>query len=85
VAEVERAAIKRLDVEAALSHDALVAGGKKADEVEILQTWTDYYVGALSAMSDIEVGGSSAQTVLAIDKARGRVKSAGAARIAALR
>ena len=59
-------------------------GKKKADEVEIIQTWTDYYVGAIDAMRDIEVGGSSAQTVLTIDNAKSRVHAAGAARIAKL-
>jgi hypothetical protein len=84
VAQVERDAIKRLDTELVLSQKAISAGGKKADETEILQTWTDYYIGAIDAMRDIEVGGSSAQTILAIDAAKARVKTAGAARIAKL-
>ena len=84
VEQIEQDAIKRLDTELILSHKAVADGKKKSDEVEILQTWTDYYVGAIDAMRDIEVGGSSAQTVLAIDAAKGRVKAAGAARIGKL-
>jgi aminopeptidase YwaD len=81
VAEIERDAIERLDTELILSRKVLAGGGRKADEVEILQTWTDYYVGAIDAMREIEVGGSSAQTVLAIDAAKSRVRSAGAERL----
>ena len=84
VEQVEQAAIKRLDTELALSQKAIAEGKKKADEVEILQTWTNYYIGAIDAMRDIEVGGSSAQTTAAIDRAKNRVRSAGAARIARL-
>jgi hypothetical protein len=84
IAQVEQDAIKRLDTELLLSQQAIAAGGKKADQAEILQTWTDYYVGAIDAMRDIEVGGSSAQTILAIDNAKSRVKAAGASRIAKL-
>jgi aminopeptidase YwaD len=84
VTQIEQDAIRRLDTELILSQRAVADGKKKADEVEILQTWTDYYAGAIDAMREIEVGGSSAQTVLAIDNAKGRVKAAGAARIAKL-
>jgi aminopeptidase YwaD len=84
VEQIEQDAIKRLDTELMLSQKAVAEGKKKSDEVEILQTWTDYYAGAIEAMRDIEVGGSSAQTVLAIDNAKSRVRAAGAARIAKL-
>jgi hypothetical protein len=84
VGQIEQDAVRRLDTELVLSQKAIGAGGKRAGEIEILQTWTDYYVGAIDAMRDIEVGGSSAQTILAIDAAKGRLKAAGAARIAKL-
>jgi aminopeptidase YwaD len=84
VGQIEADAIKRLDTELILSQKAVADGKKKSDEVEILQTWTDYYVGAIDAMRDIELGGSSAPTVLAIDAAKRGVKAAGAARIAKL-
>jgi hypothetical protein len=84
VEQVEQAAIRRLDTELVLSQKAIGDGKKKADEVEILQTWTDYYVRAIETMRDIEVGGSSAQTIRAIDNAKNRIKAAGTARIAKL-
>jgi len=85
VAEVERAAIKRLDTEVVLSRAALKQGSPAATENDILSTWTDYYVRALHAMDDIEVGGSSAETRAAIDAAVSRVSAAGAERLRSLR
>src|SRR5262245_49699419 len=67
VAELEHAAIARLDVEAGLSKAALASGGKLAEQEDILQTWTEYYVTSLLTMRDIEVGGSSRETLAAID------------------
>ena len=84
VAEIERAALSRLDTELALSRAALAAGGDRAKETDILRTWTDYYVAALHTMTDIEVGGSSAQTLAAIDAAAARVKQGGEQRLAQL-
>lgn len=84
IAEVERAAIARLDVELALSKTALANGGDAAKERDILETWTDYYVKSIATMSDIEVGGSSAQTTAAIATAQKNVQQAGTARLAQL-
>jgi hypothetical protein len=84
VAEVERAAVARLDVETALSKAAIAGGGKRDAEEEILRTWTNYYVASLHTMTDIEVGGSSRETLAAIDAAADRVKQAGAERLASL-
>jgi hypothetical protein len=84
VAEIEAAAIGRLDTEVKLSRAALASGGERAKEDDILRTWTDYYVGALHSMTDIEVGGSSAETRAAIDAAADRVKKAGEQRLAML-
>jgi hypothetical protein len=84
VPQIEQDAVKRLDTELVLSQKAIADGRNRAGEVEILQTWTDYYVGAIDAMRDIEVGGSSAQTIRTIEQARSRVRAAGAARIAKL-
>lgn len=85
VAEVERAAIQRLDDEVALSKSELAKGGSAAKEREILETWTDYYDKSIATMTDIEVGGSSAQTIKAIEDARARIRAAGASRLASLR
>jgi hypothetical protein len=84
VSEIERAAIARLDAELRLSRAAVQNGGSRAAEQEILRTWTDYYAAALHAMTDIEVGGSSAETLAAIDAAAARVKRAGDAHLATL-
>ena len=85
IAEMERAALARLDVETALSRAAMTAGGNATNERDILQTWTDYYVNSIATMSDIEAGGSSAQTTAAIAAARDRVRSAGAERVASIK
>ena len=86
VAEVERAALARLDTELALSRAALRApGGSAAREREILQTGTEYYAGALGAAAEIEVGGAAPGTVAAIRSAQGRVRAAGAERLARIR
>jgi hypothetical protein len=84
IAELEHAAIARLDVETALSKSAIAGGGKLTTEEEILRTWMDYYVASLHTMTDIEVGGSSRETLAAIDAAASRVQQAGAARLASL-
>jgi aminopeptidase YwaD len=84
VGEVERAAVARFDTELALSRAALAAGGKRDAEEDILRTWTDYYVAAIHTMTDIEVGGSSKETLAAIDAAAARVQHAGEERLAAL-
>ena len=85
VAELERAAVARLDVEVALSRTAMAAGGSAATEREILETWTDYYDRALATVADVETGGSSARTLAAITSARRRVVAAGAERMAGIR
>ena len=85
VGELERVAIKRLDVELALSRAALAAGGSPAVERDILQTWTDYYVNAIATMSDIEASGSSPLTMTTISAARDHVRTAGAERLASIK
>jgi len=75
VAEVERAARKRLATELALSKAALTGGGDLAKETDIVETWRDYYVKSIQAMRDIEVGGSSKETQVAIDAAAERIRA----------
>jgi aminopeptidase YwaD len=84
IAEVEAAALKRLDVELALSKTALTTGSDLAKERDILETWTDYYVKSIATMSDIEVGGSSAQTKAAIEAAQKKVQAKGSAVLTSL-
>ena len=84
VAEVEKAANARIDAELALSRAALKSGGDLAHEQDILLTWIDYYVVAIHTMTDIEVGGSSKETLAAIDGAAARIKQSGDRRFASL-
>ncbi len=85
VAEVERSAIARLDAETALSRQSLAEGGDRARERMILETWTDWYRRAIRTMSEIEVGGSSADTQRAIAAADAAIEKAGKQRVANLR
>jgi aminopeptidase YwaD len=73
VGEVERAALARLETEAALSRAAINAGATSATERDIIETWATWYLDALGTASEIEVGGASAQTATAITAARRRV------------
>jgi hypothetical protein len=85
VAELERAALTRLDTEAALSEKALANGGDRSKEQLILKTWADWYQRAIQTMSEIEVGGSSPETERAIKAADTAVQRAGVDRVARLR
>jgi len=85
VAELERAALARLDAETALSVDAVARGGDRGKERLILDTWTDWYRRAVRTTSEIEVGGSSRETRAAIDAADAAIERAGKERVAKLR
>ncbi len=76
VSEVERAALARLDVEAALSRKVVSGGGAVALELDIVSTWAGWYRDALGAAAEIEVGGASAATTAAIAAAQRRVEAA---------
>ena len=84
VGEVERAAIMRLETELRLSRAEVQRGSNRAEQEDILKTWTDYYVAAIHTMTDIEVGGSSKETLAAIESAAARVKQVGDERLASL-
>ena len=84
VAELERAAIARLETELALSRQAVAGGGDRAKEELILRTWGSYYRDAIRAAAEIEVGGASGETTTAIEQAALRVEAAASARIATL-
>jgi hypothetical protein len=74
VAEVEGAARRRIETERGLSRAAIAAGGDRAKETDILATWIDYYVKAIEAMRDIEVGGSSRETLAAIQRSADTIR-----------
>lgn len=69
VEEQRRMATERLETEAKLSAEALRAGGSRTEQLDILATWRDYYVGALAAYRGVAVGGSDAATEAAIVEA----------------
>ncbi|MGH7689767.1 MAG: peptidase M28, partial [Gemmatimonadaceae bacterium] len=69
VTQIESDGRARLDREYALSAAAVRAGQPVAHEVEILTAWKQWCVGAIGTMRDIEVGGSSPETVAVIDDA----------------
>jgi len=85
IAELERAAIARLDAETALSREAIRKGGDRGKERLILDTWTDWYRRAVRTTSEIEVGGSSRDTQGAIDATDAAIEKAGKERVAKLR
>jgi hypothetical protein len=74
VEELRRMAVARLETEATLSAAALRAGGDRALELDILATWRDYYIGALSAYRDVPVGGSDAITEAVIVEATSNLR-----------
>ena len=85
VTELQQAALTRLDTEAALSRAEVGRGGDSAKERLILDTWTDWYRGAIRSMAEIEVGGSSRETERAIQAAESAVQRAGSERSARFR
>jgi aminopeptidase YwaD len=76
VAEVERAALKRLETERAISADSIARGASAEKEMHIIEVWGAWYRDALKTANEIEVGGTSAKTQKAIDAAVARVGSA---------
>lgn len=84
VADVEHAAMLRLATEDSLSRQAVAEGKPRAEEELLLRTWTDYYVKALHAVDDVQLGGSDAETKQAIAAAVERVAARGKAALASL-
>jgi aminopeptidase YwaD len=55
--EVTKNALDRLQVEYALGKEALQKGSTRETEQHILEVWSDWYVKAISKMTDINAGG----------------------------
>lgn len=53
IKEYEQSAIKRLNIEFALSKTAIEKGGNKATEIHILEVWAKFYVDALGKMKEV--------------------------------
>ena len=69
--ELSKSAVDRLEVEFALSKEAVGKGNKVADEQHILEVWTSYYTAALDKMIEIPVKGTTKKidTKIAVSKA----------------
>jgi hypothetical protein len=74
--EVERAAVGRLEREAALGAVQVRGESTREQELEILRAWADWYRGALDRITEIEVGGASAATRSRIEGAKRAVDHA---------
>ncbi len=68
--EIQKNALDRLNVEVALSKEAVNKGAKVTDEQHILEVWTSYYTAALDKMTEIPVKGTSKKidTKIAVSK-----------------
>ncbi len=75
-AEVAHAAEQRLAAEGALGRAAIASGGAADAEGEILDTWAGWYRQAVAAVSEVEMGGASAETRAAIAAADRRIAAA---------
>jgi aminopeptidase YwaD len=77
ISELEAAALSRLADEFELSKAAIAAGGDRAEQLVILHAWVNWYREALRTTIDIEIGGSSPETLAAIEAAAARVTTVG--------
>ena len=53
IKEYEQSAIKRLNIEFALSKTAIEKGGNKETEIHILEVWAKFYMDALGKMKEV--------------------------------
>jgi aminopeptidase YwaD len=84
VNELKETAFRRLEVEVALSKEALLKSSTREKEVHIVETWGRYYQDALGKMEDLQAGGNSAAVAQAIIAAQNAVKTKTLQHIAAL-
>ncbi len=63
--EYKQSALKRLDVEAALSKTAIANGGNKETEIHILEVWAKFYVDALGKMGELPCINMNTSTAIA--------------------
>lgn len=75
--ELQRAAIHRIQAEAALSRAALDRGEDPEEQRLILSTWTDWYLGAVDTLTGIEVNGPSPSLTATMEETRERIREAG--------
>ncbi len=77
IQELETAALQRLAAEFELSRAAVAAGEDRREQTMILRVWLDWYLEALRTTHDIQVGGSSPETLEALEAALARVREVG--------
>jgi hypothetical protein len=77
--ELERAALARIRVETELSRTALARGGDRSEEMQILQSWIDWYLSAADTFRDMEAGGTSERTEEVLAGVRESILGAGRA------
>jgi hypothetical protein len=85
LAELERAALARLETEQRLSADAIRAGGDVREAIRIVQAWAAWYGQAARTVADLEASGASAATRAAIQATVRRIEQKGAGAERALR
>jgi len=78
LALLARAAAERLDAEKVLSLRAVDAGADSIEQRLIINTWTDWYVGAVNSLTGIEFGQPLPQLRDAIAAAASRIQAHGA-------
>ncbi len=74
--EIVAAAEGRATTEGRLSLAEVRAGKPRAAELDILATWSSWYVDALGHFTEVELGGPSAATTESIARAQDRVRKA---------
>lgn len=74
IEEIQKNALDRLDVEVALSKEAVGKGAKLNDEQHILEVWTSYYTAALDKMTEIPVKGTTKKIDTKIAAAKGELQ-----------
>ena len=65
IEEYKQSAMKRLEVEAALSRTAITNGGKVEKEMHILEVWAKFYIDALGKMDEITCTGVTTSAAIA--------------------
>ena len=82
VAELRAAALDRLKREFALSRDSIAAGGDRAEQRRIVETWASWYEGAIRSAATLPVGAPLAPARIA--SAVAEVRAAAEAHLAGL-
>ncbi|MCB0277955.1 MAG: M28 family peptidase [Calditrichaeota bacterium] len=69
IEELKNSALQRLGKEIALSKTEIANGKNKDDQIQIIQSWTNWYEAALNSCNNISIEGNSNQVNTAISNA----------------